>query len=118
MKTVLSVLAFAAAALTAVQASAADSPRLRGPQAKVIRPAVHEFPLRVRTEDSDHILTSDACYFCDVVRSRSFPAFSDKAAMNQALDGLLGLMEPDTVMVFGHDPDQWGEAPVLPTRRA
>lgn len=74
--------------------------------------------LRVRTEDSDHILTSDACYFCDVVRSRSFPAFADKAAMNQALDGLLGLMEPDTVMVFGHDPDQWGDAPVLPTRRA
>jgi N-acyl homoserine lactone hydrolase len=73
--------------------------------------------LRVRTEGGDHILTSDACYFCDVVRSRAFPAFADQAAMNRSLDGLLALMEPDTVMVFGHDPDQWGETPVLPTRR-
>jgi len=74
--------------------------------------------LRVRSEGGDYILTSDACYFCDVVRSRSFPAFADQAAMNRSLDGLLALMEPETVMVFGHDPDQWGETPVLPTRRS
>jgi glyoxylase-like metal-dependent hydrolase (beta-lactamase superfamily II) len=74
--------------------------------------------LRVRSEDSDHILTADACYFCDVVRSRTFPAFADAAAMNSSLDGLLALMEPKTVMVFGHDPDQWGETPVLPMARS
>ncbi|HEX7758257.1 MAG TPA: N-acyl homoserine lactonase family protein [Caulobacteraceae bacterium] len=73
--------------------------------------------LRVRGEGSDHILTADACYFCDVVRSRTFPAFADAGAMNRSLDALLGLMEPETVMVFGHDPDQWGESPVLATTR-
>ena len=73
--------------------------------------------LRVRGEGSDHILTADACYFCDVVRTRTFPPFADPAAMNRSLDALLDLMEPETVMVFGHDPDQWGEAPVLPTSR-
>lgn len=73
--------------------------------------------LRVRGDMGDHILTSDACYFCDVVRSRSFPPFADPEAMNRSLDALLGLMEPKTVMVFGHDADQWGETSVLPTRR-
>jgi hypothetical protein len=29
----------------------------------------------------------------------------------------LSLRGPDTVMVFGHDPAQWGETPVLPGAR-
>jgi hypothetical protein len=37
--------------------------------------------------------------------------------MNGALDGLLALREPRTVMVFGHDPGQWGETAVLPGSR-
>lgn len=74
--------------------------------------------LRVRGEGSDHLLIGDACYFCDVVESRSFPAFANKRAMNASLDALLALREPGTVMVFGHDPGQWGETPVLPVRRS
>ena len=73
--------------------------------------------LRVRSESGDHILTSDACYFCRIVETRTFPAISDHAAMNCSLDKLLGLREPETVMVFGHDPEQWGERPVVPMVR-
>jgi glyoxylase-like metal-dependent hydrolase (beta-lactamase superfamily II) len=59
----------------------------------------------------------DACYHCGVVETRAFPEFSDHVAMNRSLDALLALRSPDTVMVFGHDPDQWGDDPVLPTAR-
>lgn len=74
--------------------------------------------LRVRSEQGDHILTGDACYFCQVVESRRFPAYSDAAAMNRSLDALLARREAGTVMVFGHDPGQWGDSPVLPTTRS
>jgi hypothetical protein len=37
--------------------------------------------------------------------------------MNRALDDLLARREAGTVMVYGHDPDQWGERPVLPAAR-
>jgi len=74
--------------------------------------------LRVRSAEGDHILVGDACYFAGAVETRSFPAFSDHAAMNRSLDALLALREPQTVMVFGHDPDQWGAKPVLPSARA
>jgi glyoxylase-like metal-dependent hydrolase (beta-lactamase superfamily II) len=73
--------------------------------------------LRVRSDQGDHILTGDACYFCQVVESRQFPGFSDARAMNRSLDALLARREAGTVMVFGHDPSQWGDDPVLPTRR-
>lgn len=73
--------------------------------------------MRVRSEQGDHILAGDACYHCGVVKTRNFPPYSDQAAMNRSLDALLALREPDTVMVFGHDPAQWGEAPVLPSTR-
>jgi N-acyl homoserine lactone hydrolase len=74
--------------------------------------------LRVRSEAGDHILTADACYFCQVVETRRFPAFSDPVQMNKSLDRLLALREPETVMVFGHDPAQWNGKPILPTARA
>lgn len=73
--------------------------------------------LRVRNAQGDHILVGDACYACEVVETRKFPDFSDHAAMNRSLDALLAMREPDTVMVFGHDPGQWGESPVLPASR-
>jgi glyoxylase-like metal-dependent hydrolase (beta-lactamase superfamily II) len=73
--------------------------------------------LRVRSAQGDHILIADACYHGGVVESRDFPAYSDHAAMNRSLDALLALREPGTTMVFGHDPDQWGEEPVLPATR-
>lgn len=74
--------------------------------------------LRVRSAEGDHILVGDACYHCGVVESRRFPDFSDHAAMNRALDALLAVRGPDTVMVYGHDPAQWGETPVLPISRS
>jgi N-acyl homoserine lactone hydrolase len=73
--------------------------------------------LRVRSAAGDHILVSDACYNAEVVDTRMFPEFSDHAAMNRSLDGLLALRDPGTVMVFGHDPAQWADAPVLPSAR-
>ena len=73
--------------------------------------------LRVRNDQGDHILVGDACYHCGVVESRWFPEHADQPAMNRSLDALLALREPDTVMVWGHDPAQWGERPVLPTAR-
>lgn len=73
--------------------------------------------LRVRSEAGDHILVGDACYHCGVVETRDFPAYCDQAEMNRSLDRLLALRDPATVMVFGHDPAQWGEAPVLPCAR-
>ncbi|ODT87670.1 N-acyl homoserine lactonase family protein [Phenylobacterium sp. SCN 70-31] len=74
--------------------------------------------LRVRSAAGDHILVGDACYHAGVVESRRFPAISDHAAMNRSLESLLALRAPETVMVFGHDPDQWGERPVLPLARS
>jgi N-acyl homoserine lactone hydrolase len=73
--------------------------------------------LRVRSDQGDHILVGDACYNCEVVESRQFPEYSDHAAMNRSLDRLLALREAQTVMVFGHDPAQWGDKPVLPSAR-
>jgi len=72
---------------------------------------------RVRSAAGDHILVGDACYHCEVVETRRFPEFSDHAAMNASLDRLLALRDPGTVMVFGHDPAQWGAEPVLPSAR-
>lgn len=37
--------------------------------------------------------------------------------MDRALDGLLALREAATVMIFGHDPEQWGEKALLPSTR-
>jgi N-acyl homoserine lactone hydrolase len=74
--------------------------------------------LRVRSEQGDHILVGDACYNCEVVGSRSFPDYSDHAAMNGALDGLLARREAETVMIYGHDPDQWGDTALLPSTRS
>ena len=73
---------------------------------------------RVRSEAGDHILVGDACYHCEVVETRRFPEYSDHEAMNRSLDHLLSLRNPETVMVFGHDPVQWGERPVLPSLRS
>jgi N-acyl homoserine lactone hydrolase len=74
--------------------------------------------LRVRSAAGDHILVGDACYHAEVVQSRYFPAGSDDAAMNESLDRLLALRESGTVMMFGHDPAQWGERPLLSAARA
>lgn len=73
--------------------------------------------LRVRSDQGDHILVGDACYTCEVVESRVFPEFADHAAMNRSLDQLLALRDAATVMVFGHDPTQWGDTPILPGSR-
>lgn len=73
--------------------------------------------LRVRSAAGEHILVADACYNEGVVQTRAFPSYSDAAAMNRSLDRLLALRGPQTVMVFGHDPAQWGETPVLPVAR-
>ncbi|MFN3583181.1 N-acyl homoserine lactonase family protein [Phenylobacterium sp.] len=73
--------------------------------------------MRVRSAMGDHILVGDACYNCEAAETRNFPEYSDHAAMNRSLDGLLAMREEGTVMVFGHDPGQWGERPVLPSVR-
>jgi hypothetical protein len=70
-----------------------------------------------RSAAGDHILAADACYNAEVAQVRRFPDYSDHAAMNASFDRLLGLCEAKTVMVFGHDPGQWGETPILPPAR-
>ena len=74
--------------------------------------------VRVRSEMGDHILVGDACYNCRVVETRRFPVYADHGQMNRSLDALLALRGPQTVMIFGHDPSQWGETPLLPAGRA
>ena len=73
--------------------------------------------LRVRGAQGDHILVSDACYHGEAAENRTFPTFADQGAMNRSLDDLLARREADTVMVFGHDPAQWGEGALLPSLR-
>lgn len=74
--------------------------------------------VRIRSAAGDHILVADACYNAEVAQSRRFPDYSDAREMNASLDRLLALREPGTVMVFGHDPGQWGVAALLPAARA
>lgn len=73
--------------------------------------------LQVRTEAGDYILTADACYNCRTAQTREFPAHFDGPAMNSALDALMARRGPETVVVFGHDPDQWGERAILSSSR-
>ncbi len=73
--------------------------------------------VRVRSAQGDHILLSDACYAAEIVRTRKFPAFSDAAAMNASLDRLMALRDAETVMVFGHDKNQWEDGAVLSSLR-
>lgn len=74
--------------------------------------------LRVRSQAGDHILVGDACYHAGAVETRRFPPMSDHAAMNRSLDALLALRGSGAVMIFGHDPDQWGDRPMLPVTRS
>jgi glyoxylase-like metal-dependent hydrolase (beta-lactamase superfamily II) len=74
--------------------------------------------LRVRGEQGDFVLVGDACYNRFVVQTRDFPSNADHGAMNQSLDRLLAMRNSNTVMVFGHDPEQWRDAPILPSARS
>jgi glyoxylase-like metal-dependent hydrolase (beta-lactamase superfamily II) len=76
--------------------------------------------LRVRSAAGDHILVGDACYNAYVAENRHFPDEADprRPAMNRSLDALLARREPQTVVVFGHDPEQWDRQPVLPSVRS
>lgn len=73
--------------------------------------------LRVRSAEGDHILVGDACYNAEAAVSRNFPAYADHAAMNRSLDALMAMRGPQTVMIYGHDPGQWGEGALLPSVR-
>jgi glyoxylase-like metal-dependent hydrolase (beta-lactamase superfamily II) len=53
-----------------------------------------------------------------VVETRAFPSFAKADAMNASLDRLLAMRGPDTKLIFGHDPGQWGEAALLPDARS
>ena len=74
--------------------------------------------LRVRGNHGDYILVGDACYNSLVVKSRNFPNFSDHTEMNRSLDKLLAMRGRTTAMIFGHDPEQWGETAILPSTRS
>jgi len=73
--------------------------------------------LRIRSDQGDHILVGDACYNGEACQTRQFPEFSDHAAMNRSLDALLASRASETVMIFGHDPTQWGDHRILPGGR-
>jgi glyoxylase-like metal-dependent hydrolase (beta-lactamase superfamily II) len=73
--------------------------------------------LRVRGQQGEFILVADACYNREVVQARTFPPGADAAACNRSLDALLALRGPDAVMIWGHDPAQWGARPILPGAR-
>ena len=94
---------------------------LFGDGAVVLLPSYGHTPghqsLHVRGEGFDHILTADACYNCRTAETREFPAHFDAPAMNSSLDALLARRGPDTVVIYGHDPDQWGERAILSSRR-
>lgn len=76
--------------------------------------------MRVRSAAGDHILVGDACNNHGIAQTRHFPDVSDPrhGPMNRSLDTLLARRGAETVMVYGHDPAQWGQASVLPSVRA
>lgn len=73
--------------------------------------------LRVKSAAGDHLLIGDACYNRRTFENRQFPGPALQDVMNRSMDRLAALSSPETVMVFGHDPDQWGASPVLPSDR-
>jgi len=73
--------------------------------------------MHVKSDDGDHILVADACYNCRTAETRDFPAHFDVAVMNRSLDALMARRGAETVMVYGHDPDQWGERRLLRSSR-
>ncbi len=76
--------------------------------------------LRVRSTSGDHILVGDACYNHEVAQARHYPVATDprRTEMNRSLDELMARRSPETMMVYGHDPAQWGPTPLLPSARA
>lgn len=75
--------------------------------------------MRVRSELGDHILLGDACNNCQIAESRHFPYESDprRPEVNRSLDAVLSRADPATVLVYGHDPEQWGDVAILPNAR-
>ena len=63
--------------------------------------------LRVRTADSEVVLTGDACYFRESLETGRLPVFGhDPDAQRRSLDVLRSMESAGSRLCFGHDPDQ------------
>ena len=65
-----------------------------------------------------HFKTAIALIELHKARNGQYPESLKALQFTGDWDALLAVKDADTVMVFGHDPAQWGERPVLPLSRA
>jgi len=72
--------------------------------------------LRVRLDDGrDVVLAADACYLRRTLETSHLPPIvSDRDAMLASLARLRALRDAGAEIVFGHDPEAWGEVRQAP----
>jgi N-acyl homoserine lactone hydrolase len=71
--------------------------------------------LRVRLDDGELVICADACYFSDWMDSEEMPPYGfDKEQELASLRKLRALRDDGTLMIFGHDPEQWATLPLAP----
>jgi glyoxylase-like metal-dependent hydrolase (beta-lactamase superfamily II) len=71
--------------------------------------------LRVRTDRREVVLTGDACYFRQSLKTSRLPLFgNDRDEQLRSFDLLRALEARGAHLVFGHDPDQWPDDDPVP----
>jgi glyoxylase-like metal-dependent hydrolase (beta-lactamase superfamily II) len=73
--------------------------------------------LRVRLDDADVILASDACYLRRTLEALHLPSVvHDREAMLASLGRLRALRDAGARIFYGHDPEFWASVPQAPAR--
>jgi glyoxylase-like metal-dependent hydrolase (beta-lactamase superfamily II) len=71
--------------------------------------------LRVALDSGPVILTGDACYLRETLEKMALPAvIHDREAMRASLLRLRSWRDTGARLFYGHDPEQWSDAPASP----
>ena len=75
--------------------------------------------LRVRTADTEVVLTGDACYLRRTLEQLHLPSVMyDREQMLDSLRRLRALRDAGATIITGHDPELWRAIPQAPARLA
>lgn len=77
--------------------------------------------LKIETDSGPLVLCGDACYLRQSLEEMRLPeaiAVNDEVAMRASLEKLAALQAAGARLMFGHDPEFWGDIPQAPARLA